>query len=494
MADKETEFRFVSIFWNLARKKDEDLARIAQHIKPAMLESNLLGVAYRIISTTHSAGKPLDDQMFNVTFMQEMQRADPKNGLAAADALVEDSHLGGRSIRSYAARVLLTWRNRETVRILKDAAETLEALTDSADGKVAKEADAVATRIYLLHSKQGLETDKQIPVTRGEFTQAELAKLDQGEPKHGTRINLGYSKLTDQMGDLLPGDVMGICAYSNGGKSLLDSNLARNFAIRRYPQIFFPTEMQARWLSRMYASHAKVNQYYAEREAWHEATEAERDAYRLAVLDLEQCPWEIVNQPEISVDEIIARATVLRRKFAGQPVVVHVDHMHRLNYGSKEANLEVGAATRKLANWARSDTDGGIILVLLYQPRKPIDEMELYKPVDPYQVRGTSEVWNEVDYYLSPYRRWVKVVEGHEKNPQLRTPWGTPRCVYTSKGVPEFTKPNESGSKLDDEHVYIKIGKRRVGGEGPTVMLNIDGPTGHIYELSKQDRHLVALP
>jgi len=273
------------------------------------------------------------------------------------------------------------------------------------------------------------------------------------------------------------------------------ANLFPHFVKAGTPCIVFPTEMREQWLARCISSHADVPQMFAERDQWSLATPEQRTAYEFAARDLQRCPWDIVNRPKIGPSEIIARATVLRRKYPGQTVVVMVDHMHRLDYGKDEADFVVGDATKRLRDWAADDREGGIILILLYQPRKPSDEMELYKPVDGYQIRGKSSVWNELDILLSPYRRWVKTVPGWEKNPLLRTEWGTPKTLFQSKNIqiPEFCKPNEADGKLDDEHVYLKIGKRRVGGEGPTVMFNINGPSGRIYELADRKKGLVAL-
>jgi hypothetical protein len=116
---------------------------------------------------------------------------------------------------------------------------------------------------------------------------------------------------------------------------------------------------------------------------------------------------------------------------------------------------------------------------MLFQPRKPAAGTTQYGPIAGHQIRGHSSIWNELDVHISPFRMWVKT------NEQLgRTHWGTVACDYEQgKPMPKLAKPESDGAKLDDEHVYIKIDKRRVGGEGPTVMLHFDAPSGAVYEL-----------
>jgi hypothetical protein len=352
------------------------------------------------------------------------------------------------------------------------------------DEQAHKLMDKAVSSLVEIHRNTGASN---APQTRDEFAREELAKLDR-KGSELKRVSLPFKKLEAETGPFIPGDLVGISAYSNGGKSLTLANLFRWFVIQGYPCIVFPTEMRERWLSRAFAAHARVSQRLAEREEWDLATDQQKEDYRFAVQDLAACPWEVVNRPRISPAEIMARASVLRRKYAGKPVVVMIDHMHRLDYGTGKAEIEVGGATRRLRDWAASDTEGGIVLVVLYQPRKPEDDAVLYRPVRGYQIKGVSEVWNEMDIHISPYRRWVKVVPGWEKNQMLRTSWGTPSCLYSDKHphIPEFAKPGDESGKLDDEHCYIKVDKRRVGGEGPTVMLEIDSPSGRIYELERQ--------
>lgn len=319
--------------------------------------------------------------------------------------------------------------------------------------------------------------------TRSDFVQNELERMDQ-EPDQGA--SLPFEKIRRYTGDLIPGDAVAIPGYSNSGKTLFVSNLARHWALSQTPAIWFPTESQEKFLGRVAAGHARIPQMFPERDAWHLATQDQREAFQFALRDLEPCPWQIVPQRRISVEEIIAQTAVRRREYDGLPVVVVVDHMHRLNYGGINPAFAVPEATQRLRDWAGEDRHGGIILVLLYQPKKPEIEINVYKAVTGYGISGSGLTMAELDIILSPHRRWVKTALDHAINPLARTPWGTPKCLYKN-GHPDFAKPESENAKVDDEHVYVKIAKRRTGGEGPTIMLNIESPSGYIYQVDAHE-------
>jgi len=467
MALVDHEAQFIAIFMHDALLGKDTAVRIVGHITPAMFEWEQMAEAYEFVATRFSAGNPVDD-LETETKLTEIL------GPAWYGTILAQSKRGGK-IGDYTKRVLYNYRARKQAAFLAKASAEAARIVGVDDEKAAAIADTTISKLATFHTTQG---DSNKPVTRDEITQRGLDRLTKRGKSEG--VAMPYTKLAEQTGNLLPGDVVAIAGYSNSGKSLLVANLWRMFGTMGVPTISFPTEMGLAWHARGVAAHSKVPQMIAEREQWDTATPEQIEAYEFGLKDMGRCPWEIVDKSSIGVHEIIARASVLRRKWPGQTVAVIVDHMHRLDYGREEADFAVGAATRLIRNWAKEDDMGGIIPILLYQPRKPADEIELYRPVDGFRIRGKSEVWNEIDILLSPYRRWVKV------DTTKRTPWGTPACLYDQHGYPQFALPNTEGAKLDDEHAYVKLGKRRVGGEGPTVMLSVDSPSGHIFNMEKR--------
>ena len=462
MAKLEIEAQFLAAFIAEAQQKKESAVRIMGHIRPDMLEYEQIAQAYEYLSQRHAAGKPVDD----------MEVQTHLRGVLGDDWYISiwtESKKDGEPCRTYAARVQVNWRARRQARYLADAAKQSEELVGKKDEKAKRLADEIITNLSSFHHVEG---DLSKPVSREEITNRALKRLQERKGSEG--IKMPYQKLATEIGNLVPGDMVGVVAYSNGGKSTVSANFFRHFVINNVPTIVFPTEMGLAWHARAVAAHARIPQIVAEREQWDLASKEQIEAYEFALKDIGRCPWEIVPQASISIDQIMARASVLRRRWPGKPVVVMIDHLHRLDYGREDPDFGVGPATQRLRNWAREDDMGGIIVFALYQPRKPADEIEHFKPVSGFQIRGKSTVWNELDILLSPHRRWVETGIG-------KTPWGTPACRYQN-GRPVFTVPNKEGAKLDDEHVYIKIGKRRVGGEGPTVTLDVEGPTGHIRD------------
>lgn len=470
MARAETEAQFVALWWRDARHGKDSALRIMGHIRGEMLEHLPLADAYTYLTGRFAKGLDLDDLEAKADLTRIL-------GKQWYQTIAAESQQRG-SIASYVRQVLFNWRARRQASYLQDMADQAAQLVSDEvqEEEPSKLAHEVMAKLASFHTTQG---DLDQPVTQQEITDRARQRLLTRTDNAG--IAMPYSKIADHTGNLLPGDVVAIAGYSNSGKSLYAANLWRFFVTQQVPVIAFPTEMGLAWHARAVAAHSRTPQLVAEREQWSLATAEQIEAYDFGLRDLGQCPWEIVPKPSITVAEIIARTSVLRRRWPGQTVVLMVDHMHRLDYGSEDADAMVGRATREIRNWIKQDTEGGIIAILLYQPRKPLDDLQLYRPVDGYRIRGKSEVWNEIDFLLSPYRRWVKA----DPSPVNRTPWGGPGTLYNKDGWPQFTVPNKEGSKLDDERVYIKIGKRRVGGEGPTAVLQVDAPSGHIYQIER---------
>jgi replicative DNA helicase len=302
-------------------------------------------------------------------------------------------------------------------------------------------------------------------------------------------VPLPYRKLRAQVGDLVPGDAVGVIGFSNSGKTNFVTNLCGFWTLRDIHQDWYPTESMERFFSRIASNHARVSQMFAERDAWELATQEEKEAYELAVRDLGRMTcWNLIPRANITAEEIIAESMMRRRRRKnGEVVVVVVDHMHRLNHGDRDRAMAVMDDTKRLRDWAKNSTIKGdpTILVLLYQPRKPPVDVAQYMAPGLYSISGRGEITAELDIIMSLYRRWVKTESG------VYTPWGTPRARMVN-GRPVAAKPESEGAKVDDEHVYNKLVKRRTGGEGHTVMLPIDSPSGYIYQVEAHASGLYA--
>lgn len=453
MASYDVEVRFVGQFARWATDRQAAAWEILEIVKPGMIEDRDLEQYFGKLSGRFAAGEDLSD---------------PDDVIDDTWRDIFDESEATFDLRNLAERVRNDWRAREQLRLLDLGVIEAGRAIGSPNGKAKHVAERLSMALLTLFADgsgngapQGLH---EMLAAEREFMHAE----------DEVGVTLPYPKLEEACGPWIPGDVIALPAFSGSGKSTLAANLVLRWARRSVPVIAFPTEMRQRWLSRMLAADAGVRQWIAEKRQWKRASVDERDAYESAMLELDKRPLEIVNRSNISPAEVLSATRVLRKRWEGRTVVVVVDHMHRLNYASDEPNKAVGPATKLFKDFAENDRDGGIIFLLLYQPRKPTTDT--YRPIAAHEIRGDSTVWNEIDVCLSPFRVWVKADE-------LRlTPWGTPRAKYDPSGKPLVAKPESEGAKLSDEHVFIKIDKRRVGGEGPTIWLDYNGPSGAVFE------------
>ncbi len=454
MASYDVEVRFVGQFARYAQQRESVAWEVLSLVVPGMLQDSKLDERFGKLSGRFAAGEELDD---------------PDDGFDDTWQDISDESVGTFDLRQLAHRIRNDWRSREQVRLLRLGLHEADNAIGSLNGKAKHIAERLSMALLTLFA-DGAESGQ--PQGLQEMLEAERGFMNSGDE---IGITLPFPKLEDACGPWIPGDVVALPGYSGSGKSQLVANLVLRWIRRGVPVIAFPTEMRQRWLSRMLSADSGVRQWIAEKRQWRKAKDEERVAYDAAITEMEHRPLEVVNRSLISPAEVLAATRVLRKRWAGRPVVVVVDHMHRLNYENEESNKAVGPATKLFKDFAENDREGGIIFLLLYQPRKPREDV--YRPIAAHEIRGDSTVWNEIDVCLSPFRVWVKCDESR------RTEWDTPRAVCDPSGRPKTVKAESEGSKLSDEHVFIKVDKRRVGGEGSTLWLNYHAPSGNVFEL-----------
>jgi hypothetical protein len=452
MAEYELELRFCGQFVSYAGDSAKEAWQVLTIVKPEMLESPLLSDRYALLADRFAAGHDLDD---------------PADSYDETWQAISGASLGRMDIISYALRIREQWSARQQAALLRLGYIEAEKAINDTTGKPRRIAERLGAKLLDMFTVDG---DSGKPVGIEEMAQAEI---DAMSAINDPGVTVPFGKLHAECGPWLPGDVVGLTAYSGGGKSTLAANLARGWLRLGTPVIAFPTEMRERWLGRLGATMSGVPQWIIEKRQWTQATQDQKDSYGYVMEAMKRQAIEIVNRPNISPAEILAAVRVIRKRWTDRPVVVIVDHMHRLDYGGDDPNDAAGPATKSFKNFAG---DNGIIFLLLYQPRKP-PQGDVNRPTAGYEIRGNSMVWNELDVHFSPYRPWVKI-DPHGSLTLARTP----RALLDSMGRPVLSKPDAEDSKVSDEHVYLKIDKRRVGGEGPTVCLDFDAPTGSVME------------
>lgn len=453
------EWEFVGQFWIAAEKGNPVAHKAHALVAPQMIEDKHLSMIYGVLTHRFAAGELLS----GADLWAEFNKA----GTQDTATTLLDATLGVVDILKRADKVLESYRARRQIDLLKLGVEQAErSLEDPARAKRVAERLSMA----LLDVFAG-DTGNSRPQTRDELIEDQLDRMTRAEDRG---ITLPWPRMDEACGPWMPGDLIGVTGYSGSGKSTVTANLAMGAARRGVPVIVFPTEMREQWVSRCAAAEARVPQWIAEKGLWSKATDIQKASYRKALERMREWPWEVVNRSNVTPAELVSAVRTLRRKWKGERVLVVVDHMHRLDYGSEEADAEAGKATRMLKNFATDDPDG-LTFVLLYQPKKPEGDHAIYQPIHANRIRGHSMIWNELDVHLSVFRSWVEKGVGF-------TEWQEPCGLVRPDGRPAVAKPYAEGAQLDTEHVYLKPDKRRVGGEGSTFYLNIHAPSGQIYE------------
>ena len=468
MAARPVELEYVAAVWNLAANRDERVAVYAQHVPPAALQQLDLHLAYKYILERWARGQPLHD-------------AEAVNGLQNI-LMGEFTHLQDtawewqgyahqeQNPRSYAKRVTRHWATRRRAAALQALAEKAAAAVDD-EGKRSREVgDQAVAEMLTLEAGLG----ERRAQSRDEITDQEKKLVRAG-------VTLGrpwpYKVFNRMFGRALPGKLIGMTGYPGTGKTQLVTNIVRGFVTAEQPTpvITASTEMEVDFQRRIWAEHGGLHQRLVEHMAWDTASEAEKERYEATLEDMRGCPWEMILDEGLTLDGFMARVRILRRRYPGQHVVWVLDNYFALEFGGQEPEKTVGRDTQRLRKFCQQDRDGGMTGIIVFQPRKPPAEDDIFNPVRAHQVKG-SQIWGHVDIHFSPYRRAVATMS------TVMTPWGSPSCQYGEDGWPVRVKRDEPGAKLDDEHVYIFPDKIRTGGEGPAIRLRMDAPTGLIYE------------
>jgi hypothetical protein len=504
-ASLNTEMQFVALFWRLALAGDGNALRIAKHMRPGMLKMPGLSTAFRCLLDRFAVGSLQDDDGTQL----EIGQAIGIGGVVMMAELYELAVAGeGLRIGPYATEILDYWRAERIALYLTDEAKLVTELVQEDPSKALAKANEAMVRALAMQ-EEGVEDGG--PQSRTEYAEAERAKLT---AKGVIGASWPYPKMQRVLGHIRPGKLYGISSLPGVGKSTFLANLFNGWVRRGQPVIVAPTEMRDEWLSRAYAAASGVPQEIAENALWdytdremvrHLAEVRElrgqdaealiegalrvyRDDYARTIDEFEKLPWEVISGADLSVDEIIARLGILRRRYSGQFVIAAVDHLHNLSYPGGEVDKHVGAATRRLREYCQEDRDGGMAIVALFQPRKPDKQggdTAQFRPLPAQEVRG--QVAQVLDVHMSIYHQRVRI------DPSGRlTPWGTPAgLVDPETGYPIRPQKGDDPKdvKDDDERLYVKPDKRRRHGGSrstATFILNINAETGAITEL---DRH-----
>lgn len=284
----------------------------------------------------------------------------------------------------------------------------------------------------------------------------------------------GYQVLQEEIGNIVPGKMYVICAYSGQGKSTLLANMFQHMVEADVPAAVFSTEMGTDFFSRVatvYARKLGLTVDYRKLERGRPLLPEEQGRYIQSINAMyEHDQWKGNWRASLSPQQLFSNM----RMYASEGTKVFIlDHGHRLKYDRDNKLEHIAETAIDLRNFAK---DRNVAVIVAYQPRKPDLGGNLSKPPTEADIRGLSEVWNELDVVLFPFRPWV-MTNGFGKT--ALDGKNRPVLLTTKKS---FDAVPADEKKLDDEHFYIKVGKRRAGGEGGVIFFPFHAQSGAIVE------------
>lgn len=459
-----------------SRTKDDEHAdhqrafAVFDRIDSEMFVHNDLGLIFRVTASAFASGNPVELSALGTAIENHIDSTDATMGTwnEVAPDIWQSLYLEPR-----ADDVEREFRRRQFRDMLVKGASMLNEVHGLDGGQ--QLAGTMASQLIELYAGKGRGPRNHYP-TSNEVVDELLQRAVTGEERG---IRFPWPKLEEYCGPMIPGECIGITAYSGQGKSLFSSNMFWELAFAGINVVAFPTEMMFQWVERGIARNADVSQWRAEKGRWRDPEgESEFIRYREALEEVRKMDnWRIVARPNITPAEVAMSMRILRKNWPGERVVFFVDHMHRLDYGGEKSDEAVGDATKLFKNI--SQDDGNLLPILLFQPKKPEGGKEPYGPTGGHRIRGHSSVWNELDVHLCPWRAVVETVT----NQADKTTQGTVRARLDRHGLPMLRSPTVSMAdrKWDDENFHIKIDKRRTGGAGPNVVLPINPVSGRIH-------------
>jgi replicative DNA helicase len=282
-----------------------------------------------------------------------------------------------------------------------------------------------------------------------DMVQHSIELMQELEPGVIRGLEWPWSALDEAIGYARPGRFYVVAGYSGSGKSAFMRPLALGFAMMGVKVAYFSIEEEANEILGYMACALKGVSYT--RFGWGYAlTSDEIDAIASGVNEVFATKNLIINNEKTwKPAQLLAKARYYIEELGVQIVIV--DHGHRMDYsGSREEREDAVGDFAKKFKILMQQTGG--IGIVAFQPKKPGQGGDIFRPAQPDEIRGTSIIWNEADNTLSPYRPWVQVdpLDG--------------RTLLGADGYPIIKKPYDEDAEPARKHFFIEPGKRRVGG------------------------------
>jgi replicative DNA helicase len=280
-----------------------------------------------------------------------------------------------------------------------------------------------------------------------------------------------WTGLDDAIGYMMDGRLYVVVGFSGSGKSTLLRPLALGYAMMGVKVAYFSVEEKAGEEVLAYMACALMGVNYT-RYGWGYAlTPDECDLLTKGMNEIYNTGNLILNDEKYwTPHQLLAKARYYIEEHGVKVIVV--DHAHRLDYGDgdeRKVEYQVGMFAQNMKKLMQTT---GAAAVVAYQPRKPGQGGDIYRPVSPDEIRGTSVIWNEADNTLSPFRPWVLI------DPI------TEMTKLDASGLPIIKKPFDEDAQPAKHHFFMEPGKRRVGGAlGRPIVQKFDPISARIDDL-----------
>lgn len=290
-------------------------------------------------------------------------------------------------------------------------------------------------------------------------------------------LRFGYVRLDKRVTPMLPGNLTVFAGRPSSGKSTAMRNVARNaIVIYKEPTAYFSLEMigeeKLPHFPCMDTGLAYVD--YVERTF----TSWDRKRFDASLEEWVKNPLFKLNERAEASPEWLLR-TMKRYRAEGTTTFI-IDHLHRVSYGVKAAEIRLAVAdfAQRLKNFAVTNRCRVIVGAQLLKGsvhEEPTEEM----------IRETGNIIDESDKI---FMVWLPLVAGWQSPDGTFTPNVSPSGARTLAGEAE------KGATLgeDSERVYLKVTKQRVRKLKGYIAIPFNPKSGLMYEDTSHNEERVA--
>lgn len=297
-----------------------------------------------------------------------------------------------------------------------------------------------------------------------------------------TGIPFGFRALDQAVVPMLFGNLILVGGATGSGKSAFVRNIARAI-IRNVPEMkvaMHSMEMTAleQWLN-LCAMDAGIDIEKAAQPRLMQEHEKEALA-RVKIEYKEHRRLRINDRSGVTPHQLLQ--TMKRYEAEGYRIQI-IDHFHEIDYDTEgneqKMRVLIGETAGMLKTFAKQTRSIIIALVQLVKMDKTVEPNDA-------NIREAAKIGEEADKILFTYRPLIACVrgEGGALVPAQRTPMSEAR-IFAS----EVTKKMlQSGTvlSLDDQRVYVKLGKQRIRPRQGIVSIRFNSATGLMFDRNRE--------